>query len=121
MGVDRNSGRIAHVLVAPRLVDADVVDRCDAAVEGGAQELVIDLSGVTELDGEAVVLLAGLSLKLEDAGGKLSLTARRPPAGARATRRLWTGDLSSALGVHQALDQAILDQLTAGAGRAAPK
>jgi anti-anti-sigma regulatory factor len=121
MRADQESMGVVHAVFAPPIVDGVAVGELDAAFEKGARELVLDLSNATHVDGEAVVLLAWLAQKLENAGGKLAVTARRVPEDARVTRTLWMGDLTRILGVHPALDKAILHQLTAGARGAAPQ
>jgi hypothetical protein len=102
-------------------IDGDVVAQLDAVVEGGAREIVLDISTATHADGEAVLFLAWLAHGLASAGGSLKVTARRPSDGARVTRTLRAGVLTCALGVHPVLDRAILQQLATGAGGATPR
>jgi hypothetical protein len=121
MRSSEESTQVAHAVVAPSVVDGVAVGALEAAVEGGGLRLVFDLSTTTYVDGDALVLLAWLALKLENAGGSLAVTARRAREGVRVTKTLWMGDLTCGLGVHPALDKAILRQLTAGAGGVAPR
>ena len=120
MRTDQASTGVAHAVFAGARVDVVAVGGFDAAIEHGACDVVLDISRATEVEGEAVVLLAWLAQKLENAGGRLSVTARRENRGVRVTRTLWVGDLTRVLGVHPALDRAVLHQLTDGAGGAAP-
>jgi hypothetical protein len=96
-----------------------VVGELDAAVEDGVRELVIDLGAVGEVDDEALLLLDWLAQRLENAGGSLTVTARRTPRGVHVTRTLRDGDLTRVLGVNAALDRAVLRRLMARAGGAA--
>ena len=118
---DQESSGVSHAVFAPPLVDGVAISELDAAFENGARELVLDLSRTTHVDGDAVVLLAWVAQKLENAGGRLSVTARRIPEHARVTKTLWMGDLTRILGVHPVLDKAVLHHLTAGARGVAPQ
>ncbi|HZQ65896.1 MAG TPA: hypothetical protein VFA66_11780 [Gaiellaceae bacterium] len=105
---------VTHAVVASATVDASAVRELDRVAEGRGREIVLDLSSTIRVDDEAVALLDRLAQELENAGGRLTLTARWSPEGIRTTRSLRAGDPASALGVHPALDVAVLNQLTAG-------
>jgi hypothetical protein len=94
MRTDQASTGVAHAVFAGARVDVVAVGGFDAAIEHGACDVVLDISRATEVEGEAVVLLAWLAQKLENAGGRLSVTARRENRGVRVTRTLWMGDLT---------------------------
>ena len=114
------SSGVVYVVPAPPLIDGSVVAQLELDSGDDAREIVLDVSAATQIDAEAVELLAWLAQNLENAGGKFTVTARRAPDDTRVTRTLRTGDLTRALGVHPVLDKAIMRQLTAGAGGAAP-
>jgi hypothetical protein len=119
MRESRESHRVVHAVIArPRIDGASVADLY-GAVENGAREIVFDVGESAEIDDEALELLVWLARRLEDAGGRLSLTARGPE-GVRVTGTLRAGDPACVAGVHWALDKAILRRLTVGAGGAAP-
>jgi anti-anti-sigma regulatory factor len=115
---DQQSRSVAHLVFAPSLVDGTVVEELDTAVEHGARELVVDLSATRKIDDEALLLLDWLARRLENAGGSLAVTARRAPRGAHVTRTLRGGDLTHVLGVHAALDRAVLHRLARAGGAA---
>jgi hypothetical protein len=112
----RQSVPDARVVFAPAHLCRSVLDELDEFVAGGEQALVLDLTAVDEVDDEAVLLLEWLALRLENAGGYLALTARRASPERHARRTLRGGGLTRALGVHSALDRAILRRLMARAG-----
>jgi anti-anti-sigma regulatory factor len=118
---ERQSRRVVEAVSLGPVVDGPVVVELDSDTDDDGREVVLDLSATTEIDGDASVLLAWFAHKLENAGGRLVVTARRSPNDARVTRTLRMGDLTSVLGVSAALDRAILRQLTSGAGGAAPR
>jgi hypothetical protein len=115
---EQESRQVTHLVFAPPLVDGTVVEELDAAAERGARELVVDLSAAREIEDEALLLLDWLARRLENAGGSLAVTARRAPHGAHVTRTLRGGDLAHVLGVHAALDRAVLHRLARAGGAA---
>lgn len=78
---------------------------------------VVDDSEATVVEDQPLPLLVRLAQRLENGGGMHSVTARKEgPWDARVTRTPSTGDLTCALGVLAALDQAIVRRLTVEAG-----
>ena len=116
---DQQSRHVAYLFFAPPSVDGRLVDELDAAFETGVPELVVDLSAARRVDEEALRGLDWLARRLEKAGGSLAVTARRAPRGAHVIRTMRRGGLTHVLGIHAALDRAVLRRL-ANAGGAAP-
>ncbi len=111
--------QVTHVVFAPELLDAAAVAELDARVERGARTLVLDLSAAQEVDDETILLLDWLAQRLENAGGSLRVTAGHARRRIQTSKTFRGCDPTSALGVHAALDRAIMRRLWAGAGGAA--
>jgi anti-anti-sigma regulatory factor len=76
-------------------------------VDGGARELIVDLSSVRTVGSDAVDRLAPIARVLAEQGGWLLIAARLTHADGYAVRQVEAGRPGSMLGIHVELDRAI--------------
>ena len=117
MRESRTRTGVVHQVVLLATIDGASVGELDAIRRGWGRFPVVDDSEATVVEDQPLPLLARLAQRLENGGGKHSVTAReKGPWDARVTRTPSTGDPTCVLGVQAVLDQAIVRRLTVEAG-----